>query len=79
MGWTQEQYDFCRRVIPFRRERRKMAEAGYICADPTKCGFELFDAIRQRGVKMVDVKINVDGTGLFIKLDDPTPPKEPEQ
>lgn len=71
MGFTQRQYDFCRSVIPERRQKRVLEGRGYYPVDPTSGqSFELFDAVRQRGRRIVDVQISTDGSRLFVRLED---------
>lgn len=75
MPWSKRQYDFTRRTIAFRRQRRRLSEAGYIEADPTQCGWPLFDELRQNENRITDVQISTCGTKLYIKLERPRRPQ----
>jgi hypothetical protein len=71
MAWAQRQYEFTERVIRSRRQKRKLTAAGFIEADPTECGYTLFNELRQMGNKIAEVVISEDGESLFLKLEHP--------
>ena len=68
MAWTKRQYEFTRYTIASQRQRRKMLADGYVEADPTRCGFALFDGVRQQFRKITDVQISTSGDTLYVKL-----------
>lgn len=68
-------WQFVKRALATRRQRRALTVEGYIEADPTECGFTLFDNLRQRGHRIADVQVSTSGTRLFIKTE-PAPTDE---
>ncbi len=62
MNWP-----FVKSTLAFRRQRKRLTAAGYVEADPTACGFTLFDRLRQRGHTITDVQVSTSRRLLFIK------------
>lgn len=70
MAFTQRQYAFCREAIAHRRELREMPKRGYYRHEPTShsCSHEIFNRVRQRGERIIEVVIGKDGSTLWLRI-----------
>jgi len=63
-------WQFVKDTLALRRQRKRLLDAGYIEADPTECGWMLFDQLRQRDFRISDVQVSTGGTRLFIRTEE---------